>query len=358
MVASRVRLADIAGEAEVSVSTVSKVLSGRTDIAAETRQRVLATASALGYQPRGAAVAGDPHGLIELLIGGIGTLWALEVVRGAEEAAALHGKSLVVTNMWHEGFSMASWVGSVLAHRSAGVIVATSRADPVELERLRAAGVPMVRLDAAGSLAADTAQVGVTNWAGVRDATQHLIDLGHRRIGFITGLPDATISLERQEGYTAALRRNGIPVDAELIQPGDFMIEGGEIAARALLDLDDPPTAIVASSDLEAMGVYHAAFERGLRIPDELSVIGFDDTVLCKYLSPSLTTVRQPLAQMADQAVRLLSDLAHGNRPPVTRIELATTLIERGSTAAPRAAGGGSAALSRSGGVVSESREH
>ncbi|MFL0410446.1 LacI family DNA-binding transcriptional regulator [Microbacterium paludicola] len=336
MAASRVRLADIAAEADVSVSTVSKVLSGRTDIAQDTRQRVLATASSLGYQPRGASTSGEPHGLIELLIGGIGTLWALEVVQGAEQAAALHGKSLVVTNMWHEGFSMATWVASVLAHRSSGVIVATSRADQVELERLRDAGVPVVRLDAAGSPAPDTAQVGVTNWAGMRDATQHLIDLGHRRIGFIGGEPAATISLERQEGYTSALRRNGIPVEAELIQPGDFMIAGGEAAAKALLELSEPPTAIVASSDLEAMGVYHAAFERGLRIPDDLSVVGFDDTVLCQYLSPSLTTVRQPLAQMADQAVRLLGDLSHGNRPAMTRIELATTLIERGSTAAPR----------------------
>ena len=336
MAASRVRLADIAVAAEVSVSTVSKVLSGRTDIAQETRQRVLTAAQDLGWQPRnGGAAAGDPYGLIELLIGGIGTLWALEVVRGAEQAAALHGKSLVVTNLGSESFSMSAWVGSVLAHRSSGVLIATTRADQVELERLRAAGVPLVHLDAAGSEATiDIAQVGVTNWAGVRDATQHLIDLGHRRIGFIGGEPRALVSLERQEGYTAALRRNSIPVDPELIQPGDFMIEGGEAAARALLDLPEPPTAIVASSDLEAMGVYHAAFERGLRIPDDLSVIGFDDTVLCEYLSPSLTTVRQPLAQMADQAVRLLGDLAQSDRPAMTRIELATTLVERGSTAA------------------------
>lgn len=333
MVASRVRLADIAAEAEVSISTVSKVLSGRTDIAQETRQRVLAAAQALGWQPRGGAATGDPHGLIELLIGGIGTLWALEVVRGAEQAAALHDKSLVVTNLGNEAFSMSAWAASVLAHRSSGVIVATSRADSVELERLRAAGIPVVRLDAAGSPSGSTAEVGVTNWAGMRDATQHLIDLGHRRIGFIGGDPNATVSLERQEGYTSALRRNGLAVDAELIQPGDFMIDSGEVAARTMLDLADPPTAILASSDLEAMGVYHAAYERGIRIPDDLSVIGFDDTVLCGYLSPSLTTVRQPLAQMADQAVRLLSDLSQGNRPAMTRIELATTLVERGSTA-------------------------
>ncbi|MER7797555.1 LacI family DNA-binding transcriptional regulator [Microbacterium sp. NPDC096154] len=336
MAATRPRLADIAAEADVSVSTASKVLSGRADIAEATRQRVLATARALGYRSRGAAAPGDRHGLVELLIGGIGTLWALEVVRGAEAAVARHGKSLIVTNMMHEGFSMAAWADSVLAHRSTGVIVATARAGQDELDRLRAAGVPLVRLDAAGNVAADTAQVGVTNWAGMRDATQHLIDLGHRRIGFITGEPEAALSLERQEGYTAALRRNDIPVDPELIRPGDFMIEGGEAGARALLDLPEPPTAIVASSDLEAMGVYHAAFERGLRIPDDLSVVGFDDTVLCGYLSPSLTTVRQPLAQMADQAVRLLGDLAHGAHPPLTRIELATTLITRESTAAPR----------------------
>src|SRR5690606_41294961 len=170
-------------------------------------------------------------------------------------------------------------------------------------------------------------------WAGMRDATRHMIALGHTRIGFVGGESHVPIAQDRLEGYMSALRQGGLPVIPELIVDGNFIFSGGEQGARQLLDLEDPPTAIVASSDLAAAGVYRVARERGLSIPEDLSVSGFDDTVLCGYLSPSLTTVRQPLAQMADQAVRLLSDLSQGNRPAMTRIELATTLVERGSTA-------------------------
>lgn len=334
MASSRPTLADVARAAEVSVPTVSKAISGRSDVAEGTRQRILEAMRELGYLARGGVGSAERHGIIELLIGGVGTLWAIEIVRGAEEAAARYGKSLVVTSSLRETFSVDGWVDAVLAHKASGVIIATSRVAG-EFDRLAAAGIPIVRLDSAGSGSSDEAEVGATNWAGMRDATRRLLDLGHRRIGFIGGEAHVQVSQDRLEGYSAALRRAGIPVDPDLVCEGDFMIAGGEAGARRLLDLADPPTAIVASSDLEAMGVYHAAQERGLRVPDDLSVIGFDDTVLCEYLSPPLTTVRQPLSQMADQAVRLLGEMVRDDGSAHPRIELSTELIERGSTARP-----------------------
>jgi DNA-binding LacI/PurR family transcriptional regulator len=162
-----------------------------------------------------------------------------------------------------------------------------------------------------------------------------MIELGHTRIGFIGGERDVPLAQDRLEGYTAALRQGGLVVDPGLITYGDFLVRGGERGAERLLSLDEPPTAIVAASDLTAMGVYHVAHQRGLSIPGDLSVSGFDDTVLCEYLSPPLTTVRQPLSQMADQAVRLLDDMARETGGPQPRIELSTVLVERGSTAAP-----------------------
>lgn len=334
MAASKPTLADVASAAGVSVPTVSKAISGRSDVAEATRERILEAMHRIGYPARNGATAGERHGLIELAIGGVGTLWAIEIVRGAEEAASRYGKSLVVTSTGRENFSSDAWIDSVLAHKASGVIVATSRITN-DFSRLAAAGVPVVTLDSGGTGGGE-AQVGATNWAGLRDATKHLIDLGHTRIGFIGGESHVQVAQDRLEGYTAALRRARLPVDPDLIHDGDFMIAGGETGARALLDLEDPPTAVVAASDLEAMGVYHVAQERGLRVPEDISVIGFDDTVLCEYLMPPLTTVRQPLTQMADQAVRLLGEMSRDGSAPHPRIELSTQLIERASTAPRR----------------------
>ncbi|WP_221584702.1 LacI family DNA-binding transcriptional regulator [Microbacterium sp. G2-8] len=334
MAGSRPTLADIAEAAGVSVPTVSKAIAGRSDVAQKTRQRVLEAMHDLGYLARPTWGGGDRHGVIELLIGGIGSLWAIEIVRGAEDAAARYGKSLVLTNANREGFSIDDWIDATLSHKAAGAIIATTQASD-GFARLVAAGIPIVRLDSLGVAGTGEAQVGATNWAGMRSATQHLLDLGHTRIGLIGGKPGTPVAHDRFEGYSAALRRAGIPVDPALTFDGDFMVAGGEAGAQALLDLEDPPTAIAAASDLEAMGVYHVAQARGLRIPDDLSVVGFDDTLLCEYLSPPLTTVRQPLAQMAEQTVRLLMDHIHDGPPAHSRIELSTVLVERSSTGVP-----------------------
>ena len=195
--------------------------------------------------------------------------------------------------------------------------------------------VPLVAVDPVGLSTEEVPSIGCTNWAGGFAATEHLLELGHRRIAVIGGPHEMMCSQERIAGYEAAMGRAGIGVSRSLIRHGDFYVEGGSKAAAALLGLRDRPTAIFAGSDEQARGVYDEAHARGLRIPQDLSVVGFDDVDICEWMSPRLTTVRQPLAQMAALAIRtVLQDPPSSGDVPA-RMELSTTLVVRDSTAPP-----------------------
>lgn len=211
-----------------------------------------------------------------------------------------------------------------------------SQLQPGAAQELHRPGAPYVLVDPVYSTETPAPTVAATNWAGGLAATEHLLSLGHRRIGIITGPADLDCSRDRLDGYRAALHRAGVPADDALVQFGDFVHEGGARGAARLLALPEPPTAIFAGSDNQAAGVYTVARERGLSIPGDLSVVGFDDLPVCEWLWPQLTTVRQPLFEMAATATRLLIEQAAGADPrDPTRIELATTLVVRESTAAP-----------------------
>jgi LacI family transcriptional regulator len=181
----------------------------------------------------------------------------------------------------------------------------------------------------------DLASVGATNWAGGLAATEHLLSLGHRRIAAIGGPREMLCTQARIDGYRAALERAGVEFDRRLVLYGDFRHEGGFRASRDLLAMADRPTAIFAGSDQQAMGAYEAARQAGLQIPRDLSVVGFDDLPLCQWLSPPLTTVRQPLEEMGRLAARTLFQQLDGEPLVSPRIELATDLRVRLSTAPP-----------------------
>ena len=201
--------------------------------------------------------------------------------------------------------------------------------------QLKASGIAFVVVDPTGEPLHDTPSIGATNWSGGLAATRHLLGLGHRRIGVITGPQEILCSRARLDGYRAAMDAADVPVDPSLIGYGDFHVRSGVEQARAMLRLVDPPTAIFAGNDLMALGVYQAAREARLHIPDDLSVVGFDDLPVAGWVGPPLTTVRQPLADMAVSAARLVLQLARGEEPAQTRVELATELVLRGSTAPP-----------------------
>jgi len=199
---------------------------------------------------------------------------------------------------------------------------------------LRTRSIPFVIVDPAGDPSPEVPAVGSANWAGGLAAVRHLIDLGHKRIAAITGPEDMMCSLARIDGYRSAMNAAGLPVKEEWIRFGDFHRSGGARHAADLLALPEPPTAIFAGSDLQALGVLETARSLGLRVPDDLSLVGYDDIPLANWVSPRLTTVHQPLRQMGSEATRLAIRLAEGPIVGGTpRMDLATSLVVRESTA-------------------------
>jgi LacI family transcriptional regulator len=337
--ARRPTLASIAAEAGVSLPTVSKVVNGRPDVAPATRARVERLLGEHRYTRAGTR-RGRRAGLVDLVFNALDSHWALEILRGAEEWCSAHQIGVVVSSVRHGTARPASWTSALASHDTDGVILilVTSELPAGQMDTLRDGSVPLVVVDPASPPPPDMPSVGATNWAGGLAATEHLIGLGHTRIGAITGPADYLCSRARIDGYRSALEAAGIRFDPALVRHGDFQHEGGFARGGELLDLGGGtgrPTAIFAGSDQQAFGVYEAARQRGLRIPQDLSVVGFDDLPVARWVSPPLTTVRQPLAEMGRVAAQVLGDLIDGVPPRSQRVELATELIVRESTAAP-----------------------
>ncbi len=331
---ARVTIARIAAEAGVSAPTVSKVVNGRSEVAAATRDRVEAIIAKYGYQRRRSAT-GQPPGVIDLVFHELESPWAMEVIRGVETLAREHGLSVVLTELQGYRRPDRSWLDAIASRRTVGVILVVSDLSPHQRSQLAARRLPFVVVDPVGEPDPDVPSVGATNWSGGLAATRHLIELGHRRIGMIGGPPQILCSRARIDGYRAALETVGLSTDGELVRHGDFHVESGYEQGIKLLDLPEPPTAIFAGSDLQALGVYEAARSRGVSVPDQLSVVGFDDLPIARWTSPPLTTIRQPLGEMAASATRLVLQLFRGETPQTQRIELSTRLVVRESTARP-----------------------
>ncbi|MFE5093193.1 LacI family DNA-binding transcriptional regulator [Streptomyces sp. NPDC056638] len=326
-------LAEIARAAGVSAPTVSKVLNGRADVAPATRTRVEELLLLHGYRRRRGSTAQSQ--LIDLVFHELDSSWAMEVVRGVENVAREEGLSLVLSESAGRLTPGQTWVDGVLARRPVGVILVLSDLTAAQRAQLTSRNIPYAVVDPAGDPGDDVPSVGTTNWQGGLAATRHLTGLGHRRIGVVSGPSRMMCSRARVDGYRAALETAGLPFDPELIREGEFRHEAGYAASLELLQLPDPPTALFAGNDLQALGIYEAARELGLRIPEDLSVVGFDDLPLTRWIGPPLTTVRQPLIEMAETAARLVLDLGRGARPATTRVDLATKLVVRSSTAGP-----------------------
>ncbi|MGW8767202.1 LacI family DNA-binding transcriptional regulator [Streptomyces sp. NPDC055815] len=331
----RPTLAVIAAEAGVSQATVSKVINGRSDVAPSTRERIEGLLRSRNYLPPGRQSRARRSGLVDLIIGGLDSAWAVEILRGVEAECAQRSVATVVSLVPPGEATPSSWAALPVLHHSDGVILVTTSVTHAQRAQVERAGVALVVIDPIDLPGNGVPSVGATNWAGGLAATEHLLELGHRRIAVIGGRKDMLCSQARIDGYRAALERAGIEVDRDLIRFGDFQHEGGFRGARELLALPEPPTAVFAGSDQQAMGVYEAARQGGLSIPRDLSVVGFDDLPMCQWLSPPLTTVRQPLEEMGRVAARTLFQVLE-KQPLVTpRMELSTELKVRLSTAPP-----------------------
>ncbi|MFG1677544.1 LacI family DNA-binding transcriptional regulator [Micromonospora sp. NPDC049282] len=326
-----VTISYIAETAGVSIPTVSKVINGRSGVASETRARVEALINRFGYRRPPSSTRSN---LVELVFDQLEHMWGVEVIRGVEQAARENRVGVVLTEFGPERSAVRYWIDDTLARRP-DCVISVAQLSGEQRDQLRARGIPFVVFDPTGELPDGVPFVGATNWAGGRSATRHLIELGHRRIAMIVGRDRILCCRARLDGYRSAMEAAELPVGADLVERAELTAEGGRAAALRLLGRADRPTAIFASNDLQAVGAYHAARQLGLRIPAELSVVGFDDLPIAALVDPPLTTVHQPLAQMAVAATELALALGRGDRTPSTGIELATTLTLRRSTAAP-----------------------
>jgi LacI family xylobiose transport system transcriptional regulator len=331
----RVTLARVAEEAGVSLSTISKVLNGRPDVSAATRGRVEDMLAQHGYLRRKGSQAGT--GLIELVFHELESAWSMEIIRGVEDVATEHGMSVVLTESGSRHAPAPDWIEGVLRRRPIGVVLVFSDLPAEYRESLRSRAIPFVIIDPAGDPSPDVPSVGSANWSGGLMATRHLIELGHTRIAAITGPEDMMCSHARIDGFRSAMNSAGLPIVPDWIRFGDFHTTGGQQHGRELLEGPERPTAIFAGSDLQALGVLEAVRGLGLRVPDDLSLVGYDDIPLAKWVSPTLTTIRQPLKRMAEEASRLVIRMSKAPLDSVPRMDLATSLVVRESTARPSA---------------------
>ncbi|GAA1037868.1 LacI family DNA-binding transcriptional regulator [Virgisporangium ochraceum] len=327
-------IATIAGEVGVSVTTVSKVLNGRADVAPETRARVEASLRRHQYQRR---TRRQPTGTaqVDVVFHEYNAAWTMEIICGIDAVAAAADVRIGLSHLDGRHRPTQRWLDGVLARRPTGVLFVLCTVTDAQRHQLERQRIPFVVVDSDSATSASVPTIGANNWNGGLAATRHLIELGHRRIAVISGPADVLCSRARVAGFSSAHDEAGIRADAGLVRYGNFHVGGGYEHAMALLTGPDRPTAVFAGSDMQAMGVYRAANQLGLKIPRDLSVIGYDNLPVGQWIGPALTTVNQPLRDMAGTATRMLLDLARGVEPATTRIDFVTELVVRESTAPP-----------------------
>jgi LacI family transcriptional regulator len=326
-----ITIQDVARAAGVSVSTVSRVLNGKDDVAEETLETVQKVIKDLGYASSLAARGMRSHrtGVIGMVMPDIASMYCVDVMRGVNQAIMKLDFDLIIyTNGDIRKYGTADQERRYVALLNGSitdgvVVVAPSMSDFVT-------NAPVVIIDPNGENPAFPAVVSDNHEAAL-NAMSYLTGLGHRRIGFITGRLELVSARLRLQGYKDGLAAAGIPVDDCLIQVGDYTDETAEGCACALLSLKDRPTAIFASNDMSALGVYHAARQMGLRIPEDISVVGFDNVSESGFFDPPLTTIDQFLADMGTTAIEMIAKLIKGEALDSNLHKIQTQLVVRDS---------------------------
>ena len=333
----RPTLSTVAAVAGTSVPTVSKVLRGGTDVSPQMRLKVMDAVRTVGYTRRGRSAGerfrdeADAPTTVELVVHHVQSTWMTRVMTGVEYEAATAGLDVVVT-LARENHD---WASRVLRRRSAGAVVVLVDPSSSQFKALSAAGIPTVLIDPMSGSPDGAISIGAANWDGGRLAADHLLSLGHTRMGIIDGGRRYLYSTARVDGFRAAAEA-AAPGEAVIsVAHGDWDPGQAQAAAHSLFDRDPAITAVFTCSDAMALGVYDALAARGLRVPADVSVVGFDDMPEAQWARPPLTTVRQPTAEMGALAVRRLLEIARadGNEPRSrSHLELSTDLVIRAST--------------------------
>jgi LacI family transcriptional regulator len=335
---ARSTIREVASAAGVSIATVSRVLNGRPDVAPATREAVLRAVRDQRFSTNRSAraLSGGRTGLVGVTLPIVEAAYFAHILAGAAEALHEQDMHVVLSPTLHLHDRAVTLLERLIHGTTDGAVLMLPEETNEELKALQRLGYPFVVVDPREPLDEGVPAVSAANALGGRAATQHLLSLGHRRIGAITGVAEWLASTERLTGYRAALASSGALADRGLVIESDWTIEGGESAAATLLELPEPPTAIFAFNDNMAVGTLRAARVRGVRVPEDLSVVGFDDSEQAAIVTPALTTVRQPLAEMGRMAVSLLLRLLENQRVEGLNVELQTRLVVRDSTAPPR----------------------
>jgi LacI family transcriptional regulator len=332
---SRPTIYDVARLAGVSTATVSRALNGTAPIAPPTRAAIEAAVEQLGYRPNSIArsLVTKSTQTIALLLPDIANPFYAGLVAGIQAYALAHDRTMLLCTTEGDPEREEQYLQLLRDKQVDGALVDGLVLPPDRIGRFVRDGFPIVCLDRDIDSSA-IPLVQVDNRLGGRLATEHLLALGHTRIAHVTGARTLHISDDRRDGYRDALRDAGVEARHSLVEPGTFTEEGGYLAARALLEREPRLTAIFAANDLSAVGVLNALAEAGHYVPNDVSVVGFDDLRLAAYTSPPLTTIRQPAEEIAQLATELLIALTRGEDVRRMRHVLAPTLVERGSTAA------------------------
>jgi len=332
-ISPRKTIVDVAEKAGVSLGTVSRVINKDVHVAPETRERVEHVMLEMGYvaNRQARSLKGSKTNVIGMLVPDLGTGYIGEIMHGIDAELALSQRDLMLFTTHRAAIKEASYVANLVQGMVDGLLIVLPRNPADYTGTLTRRSFPFVLIDHQGTGEVCPA-VGATNWQGAYNATEYLIKIGHERIAFISGAMDLGAAIDRLDGYKAALRAHHLPDDPQLVYSGTFSQPDGYAGACALLDLYNPPTAIFASNDVMAMGVMDAVRSRGWRVPEDVSVVGFDDIPQAELVRPALTTVRQPLEQMGRVATQMLLDMLKNPEKKVNRIELPTELIIRSST--------------------------
>jgi DNA-binding LacI/PurR family transcriptional regulator len=327
----------VARAARVSPATVSRVLNAATNVRRETRVRVERAIARLQYQPSRVArrlrTQDRPGQLIGLLVPDIQNPFYVEVVRGVEDRAYANGCGVMMCNFAQTEEKEHFFLDTLRHERVDGLILAPARPDDRKVLEVVRSGIPVVCVDR-GLKNADVDMVVVDNAEGARAAVEHLIRLGHRRIAYVAGLPQIPSTTERLEGYRAALGGAGISLDASLIRYGNSKHESGRDLTAELLDMPEPPTALFTGNNLITLGALETIHRRGLRIPQDVALVGFDDMYWAISLNPPLTAVSQPGYEIGRRAADLLFQRVAEPDRPSAKVVLKTTLIVRRSCGA------------------------
>ena len=336
----RATIRDIADLAGVSIATVSRVLNDRPDVSPETRETVMQVVRQQGFSTnRGArGLSSGRTGIVGLTLPLVNDSYFGPILGGASEALYEQDMRIMLCPTLHEHDREVSLIDRLSRGTTDGAILMLPEESNEELLHLQEIGYPIVIVDPREAPPAGIPCVSAMHATGAKLATEHLLELGHRHIGAIGGPPGWYANDERVIGFRAALAAARLLPDPDMILYSDWSIASGEQAAEELLARDERPTAIFCFNDNAAIGALNAARRQGISVPEELSIVGFDDTFQATIVTPRLTTVRQPLAELGRMGVSLLTRLIEGQRLDAMRIELATELVVRESTAPAPAA--------------------